>query len=71
MDFSTKLKIRLERMTVTGDDECGWSARYAGDPNRCWAAKRETAIFACQQRKEEVLRSTLVRGPTCYYHPLS
>lgn len=70
MIFFAKLKMWLEWMSVTGDDEYGWSARYSGDPNGCWAAKRETAIFACQQRKEEVLRGTLTRGPTCYYHPL-
>ena len=67
MNIVQKIALFIEPMTVVGNDSIGWKARYSGDPNASWAACRETAIFACTQRRDEVLAGTLIRNSLCFY----
>ena len=67
MNLLTRAALRLERMNVRGGACVGWSARFTGDPNWCWAARREIAVAGCAQRRAEVLAGVLVRGSTGYY----
>ena len=67
MSFFERILLLLEPMTATGNDVVGWSAKYKNDPNWCRAAKQETAIFACKQRRNEVLSGKIIRGKDGYY----
>jgi hypothetical protein len=59
--------LLLEPMTVVGDESIGYSAKFKGDPNYCWAMKRDTVVAGCAQRRDEVLSGTLIRGASGYY----
>lgn len=40
-------------MTVSGDEEVGYWAKYPWDKRPVWASKRDTAIVGCAQRARE------------------
>ncbi len=61
------LPITLEIMTIKGDEQYGYCAKYTNDPNSIWAAKKETAIFGCKQRRNEVVSGKLIRGNWAFY----
>lgn len=42
-------------MRVQGNDDYGYTARYAWERNSVWASRRETAIFGCAERARECL----------------
>lgn len=63
-----KFLILLEKMIIKGDEQYGYSVKYINDPNVVWAMKKETAIFACKQRRNEVINGKLKRGRFGYYN---